>query len=178
MSSEPEPALAVEHALALAYAHLSVRDRTVAEMRAHLRKRGIRDGVAEAALDELCDQGYLNDDRFARLFAQDKSHLEQWGNDRIRRALIGRGIPEDVADGALGAAARDADAVGADALAGDAAATELDRALALLERRFPAGLSGRRQSDRALGVLLRKGYEYELAADALSEHRRRVGEAA
>jgi regulatory protein len=178
MSSEPEPALAVEHALALAYSHLSRRDRTVAEMRAHLRKRGVPDAVAETAVDELCDQGYLNDDRFARLFAQDKSHLEQWGNDRIRRALIGRGIPEDVADGALSADVRSADALGADALAGDAGSTELDRALALLERRFPAGLSARRESERALGVLLRKGYEYELAADALSEHRRRAGDVA
>ncbi len=158
-----ESAPAIEHALALAYAHLNRRDRTVAEMRAHLGKRGIQDGLAEAAVDELSDQGYLDDDRFARLFVQDKSHLEQWGSDRIRRALMGRGIPEDVADAALGS---------------DGGVGELERALALLERRFPGGLSGRRESERALGLLLRKGYEYELAADALSEHRRRVGEAA
>ncbi|HEY1521851.1 MAG TPA: RecX family transcriptional regulator [Solirubrobacteraceae bacterium] len=161
MSSESPPA--VEHALGLAYAHLNRRDRTVAELRIYLGKRGIHDDVAEVALDELCDQGYLDDDRFARLFAQDKSHLEQWGNDRIRRALIGRGIPEHVADAAVG---------------GGSESGELERALALLERRFPAGCSGRPESQRALGVLLRKGYDYELASDALSEHRRRVGQAA
>ena len=64
-----------------------------------------------------------------------------------------------------------------DALGG-AESGESERALALLERRFPGGLSGRRESDRALAVLLRKGYEYDLAVDALGEHRRRVGEVA
>jgi regulatory protein len=158
-----DSALAVEHALALAYAHLNRRDRTVQEMQAHLLHRGIEDEVAELAVAELCRQGYLDDGRFARLFVQDKSYLEHWGSDRIRRALLGRGIAPGVADAAL---------------AETAASSELERALALLERRFPRGLPGRRESERALGVLLRKGYEYELASDALSEHRRRTGQAA
>ena len=161
MSSDSLPA--VEHALALAYAHLNRRDRTVAEVREYLQKRGIQDSVADAAVTELCEQRYLDDDRFARLFAQDKGHLEQWGSDRIRRALIGRGVPEQVADAQLG---------------GDAESGELERAVALLESRFPAGLSDRRESQRALGVLLRKGYDYDLATDALSQHRRRIGDAA
>lgn len=175
MSSESLPA--VEQALALAYAHLNKRDRTVAEIRAYLGRRGIEDGVAQAALEELGDQGYLNDERFARLFAQDKRHLEQWGNDRIRRALTGRGISNELADAAL-AEETPSDASGAE-IGPEAAGepNELARALGLLERRFPGGLDGRRASDRALAVLLRKGYEYELAVDALSEHRRRMGAA-
>lgn len=176
MSSESLPA--VEQALALAYAHLNRRDRTVAEMRTHLCKRGIRDGVAEAAVEELGAQGYLDDERFARLFAQDKRHLEQWGNDRIRRALSGRGIPEDVADAVLAQEAPAATWGTESAPDAGVEPGELMRALTLLERRFPGGLNGRRESDRALAVLLRKGYEYELAVDALSEHRRRMGEAA
>jgi regulatory protein len=161
MSSDSAPA--VEHALALAYAYLNRRDRTVAEMRAYLAKRGIEDGVAEAAVEELCGQRYLDDERFASVFAQDKSHLEHWGSDRIRRALIGRGIPPGITDATLG---------------GNPESGELERALALLARRFPGGLSERRESERALGVLLRKGYEYELASEALSEHRRRAADAA
>jgi regulatory protein len=160
---DPDPALAVEHALALAYAHLNRRDRTVQEMQAHLLQRGIQDEVAGLAVAELREQGYLDDGRFARLFIQDKSHLEHWGSDRIRQALLGRGITPSVADAALGESG---------------GSSELERALALLQRRFPAGLPARRESERALGVLLRKGYEYQLACDALSEHRRRTGQAA
>jgi regulatory protein len=176
MSGESLPA--VEQALTLAYAYLNRRDRTVAELHVYLCKRGIQDDVARAAVDELRDQGYLDDDRFARLFAQDKRHLEQWGNDRVRRTLIGRGIPEDTADAALAAEAP-ADVPWTETGLGTGGdSSEFGRALALLERRFPSGLSGRRESDRALAVLLRKGYGYELAVDALGEHRRRLGEAA
>jgi regulatory protein len=175
--------LAVESALALAYAHLNRRDRTVQEVRDHLAKRGVQDDVAQAAVDELCDQGYLDDARFARLLVEDKRHLEQWGRDRIRRALIGRGVPQDVADATLvevpqADAATVAGIACGDPPCRDPESGELERALALLERRFPAGLRGRPESERALGVLLRKGYEYELATDALREHRRRTVEAA
>ena len=47
---------------------------------------------------------------------------------------------------------------------------ERGRALALLRRRFPAPPRERRDRERALGVLLRKGYEYELALEALECH--------
>ena len=50
--------------------------------------------------------------------------------------------------------------------------SELDRALELLRRRFPTPPEDRRERERALGVLLRKGYESELALDALAAHTR------
>lgn len=159
----PAPALELERTLALAYAHLNRRERTVQEMRAHLRKRGVDEEVVEAALDELGAAGYLDDQRFASVFSQDKRELEHWGSQRIRQALLARGIDAEVADAVLDQSSRSG---------------ELDRALGLLRRRFAEGLPGRRESERALGMLLRKGYEYELAAQALTEHRRLAPEAA
>jgi regulatory protein len=156
-------ALALEHALGLAYVHLNRRERTQHELREHLLTRDVQPEVAEEAIAELTHQGYLNDERFVRLFIQDKGGLDEWGSERIRGALLTRGIPADLADTAL---------------ATESWPDELERALGLLQRRFPDGLADRRESERALGVLLRKGYEYELAADALSEHRRRVAAAA
>ncbi|MGH2886826.1 MAG: hypothetical protein ACRDPA_29725, partial [Solirubrobacteraceae bacterium] len=54
--------------------------------------------------------------------------------------------------------------------AGDEEETELDRALAVLRRRFPTPPADRRDRERAFGVLVRKGYESELALDALAAH--------
>jgi regulatory protein len=159
----PEAGLALERAVALAYAQLNRRERTQREITEHLLDHHVQPDVTAEALRRLSDEGYVDDNRFARLFVQDKSDLERWGSDRIRRALLARGVPDDVADAALDE---------------DARPNELERALSLLERRLPDGLAGRRESERALGVLLRKGYEYELAADALSEHRRRASSAA
>ena len=50
------------------------------------------------------------------------------------------------------------------------AGSEMDRALEILRRRFPSPPRERRDRDRALGVLLRKGYDAELALDALTAH--------
>ncbi len=45
--------------------------------------------------------------------------------------------------------------------------------MALLRRRFPDPPQDRRDRNRALGMLVRKGYDTELALDALSAHARR-----
>ncbi len=150
----PEPSASdrLEHALALAYRHLNRRDRTVSEMQRHLQARGCAPEEIEAAIGTLAEQGYLDDARYARLFAEDKRELEQWGSERIQRALLERGVDRELVE---------------QALAPGATGSEISRAVALLKRRFPTPPLDRRERERALGVLLRKGYESEVALDAL-----------
>jgi len=152
----------LQRALDIGSAYLNRRDRTVSEVRHQLERKGISAELADVVVRTLSDQGFLDDDRFAQLFVTDKRELEQWGIERIRRGLHARGIDRDRADAALAASA---DLQGSEA-------TELDRALALLRRRFPLPPADRRERERALGVLLRKGYETELALDALAAHAR------
>ena len=58
---------------------------------------------AEAAevLDTLCREGYVNDARYARAFARDKSALQGWGTRRITLALQRKGIEAAVISAAL-----------------------------------------------------------------------------
>jgi regulatory protein len=142
----------LQQALTVAYRYLSRRDRTVLEIRRHLERRGCRAEEVEGALELLAEQGYLDDERFARLFVEDKRTLEQWGSERIQGTLRRRGIDAELIE---------------QALARDAPDGEIARAVALLRRRFPTPPRERRERDRALGVLLRKGYENELALEAL-----------
>jgi len=155
----------LQKALDLAYAYLNARDRTVSEVRQRLQRRGVSDEVSENVIGILGEQGFLNDTRFARLFVADKRTLEQWGSERIRRGLLSRGIDRHLVDAAL---AEEPASVGDDA----ESESELDRALALLRRRFPEPPEDRRDRNRALGMLLRKGYESELALDALAAYAR------
>ena len=153
----------LQRALELAYAHVNRRERTVAEVRAQLERKGISEPRVEAALQTLLEQRLLDDARFAEMFVSDKRELEQWGTERIRRGLRARGIDSELAERSL-ASAPDGD--------GDEPPSEQHRALELLRRRFPDPPRDRRERDRALGVLLRKGYESELALDALTAHAR------
>jgi regulatory protein len=157
-------------------------------VRAHLERKGVSERLVGECVETLVEQRLLDDERFARLFVSDKRELEQWGSERIRRGLLARGIDRQLAEQALaGGSASPGGSVspggagpmfGLDArLAGhgDGATdepTELDRALGVLRRRYPTPPADRRERERALGVLLRKGYESELALDALSAYAR------
>ncbi|MGA9856936.1 MAG: RecX family transcriptional regulator [Solirubrobacteraceae bacterium] len=162
MLDDPAGEERLQRALELGYAYLNRRDRTVSEVRLQLERKGISEPVIEAATATLVEQGALDDDRFARLFVEDKRQLEQWGAERILRGLRARGIDRDRAEAALVLHRGDA----------NEEETELGRALALLRRRFPSPPEDRRERERALGVLLRKGYESDTALDALAAHAR------
>jgi regulatory protein len=152
-----DPRDPASRALEAACRHLNRRERTEAELQAHLSRQGFDSATADAALEVLKDQGYVHDPRFARMFAQDKRTLEQWGSERILRALLARGI-----DGELAAAA----------VKDDPPDAEADRARELLERRFRSPPTDPRDRERALGVLLRKGFDSELALEAIASFAR------
>lgn len=158
LEGEPEPPTAKRDPLELAYRYLNRRDRTEGEVRAHLTGKGVEPDAAEQAIATLREQGYVDDARYARLFAEDKRALEGWGSERIRGTLQLRGIDRELIDAAVRA---DGDA-----------GSEMERALEILRRRFPSPPRERRDRDRALAVLLRKGYDTELALDALTAHAR------
>ena len=99
---------------------------------------------------------FLDDARYARLFAEDKRGIERWGSQRIERDLCKRGVPDDLIEAALAATDRD---------------DELAAAIGLLgEKR--AQCESDRDRDRAWRLLVRKGYEPEIAYDAVRDHGR------
>jgi regulatory protein len=150
-----DPELRLQHALDLAFRYLTRRERTVLEMRRYLEGKRIEPSAIEEALAHLGREGYLDDARFARQFADDKRLLEEWGADRIERRLLTLGVAPQLAREAV--AVRDRDG-------------ELDAARALLRRRFPVLGDDPRERRRAYGVLVRKGYDQELAWDAIRAH--------
>jgi regulatory protein len=153
---------AAVRALELAYRYLNRRERTVHEVRQHLIADDLDAAAVDAAVEELIEDGHLDDVRYARMFTEDKRSLEQWGRERIRRALLARGIERGVVEEALAVESGD----------DKQASGELDRAIALLRQRVPDPPRDRRQRQRALGLLLRRGYEPELAVDALNAYAR------
>jgi regulatory protein len=102
-------------------------------------------------LTRLVEDGSIDDERFARRYAEDKRELAGWGPDRIREALVSRGIPADLIDSALGA--EDQDEIVA-------------RASALLARNGTV-VGDERGRQRALAQLARRGFPLEAAYDAV-----------
>jgi regulatory protein len=137
---------------------LSHHERTTGELVEWLAARGYAPAEIEAALDRLIESGAVDDERFAKRFAEDKRELSGWGPDRIREALGQRGLDRELIEAAL---------------AGDGTATQLERAVELLERRGEAPHDDRSRA-RALAFLARRGYGSELAYEAVRDAERRA----
>ncbi|HEX5927076.1 MAG TPA: regulatory protein RecX [Baekduia sp.] len=153
-----DPEVRLQHALDLSYRYLGFRDRTVLEVRRHLESKRVEPDTIEQAVAELSELGYLDDARFAQRFVEDRRTLDHWGNERIERKLVASGIDAGLITAAL--------------VAGDASETQLEAALTILTRRFPTPPETDRDRDRALGFLVRKGYELETAYDAIRAYGR------
>ncbi len=78
------------------------RDRTVAELDARLRDRGVGEDARHEALETLARIGYLDDERFARTRAEQLAGRGT-GDALIRHDLEGRGIDPELVVAALDA---------------------------------------------------------------------------
>lgn len=131
------------------------RERTVAELHEWLLARGLEEELVEDVVAELVEVGELDDERFARAYAADKRELAGWGAERIAATLAQRGLDQGLAERA----------------ADEPRESGLARAAELLRRRGePLETEGART--RALAYLTRRGYDYELAYDAIREAER------
>ena len=123
-----------------------------------LRKRGVDEEEVAQVLVRLLESGGLDDERFARSYAEDKRELEGWGPERIRGALLARGLSEELVDAALGAEDEPA---------------QVERAVRVLAQRDARCDSDQARS-RALALLARRGYPLEVAYEAVRKHERRA----
>ena len=106
----------------------------------------------ERTVAELQEQGYLDDAGYAQRFAEDRRELDGWGAERIARRLAAVGVGSE--EIAVACSARDREG-------------ELEAAVEILRRRFRGPPEDDRERERALGMLVRRGYDLELAYDAV-----------
>jgi regulatory protein len=156
MDAQPERS-ELERALDLAHRAVGQRERTICELRTLLELKRVGPEAIDAAVGELCQEGLLDDARYAQRFAEDKRELERWGSERITRALHRRGIAPDLIEAAVADREREA---------------ELTTALLVLKQRLGAPPQDDRQRDRAWRLLVRRGYAPEIAYDAVREYER------
>jgi regulatory protein len=147
-----DPQAQLQDALDLSYRYLGHRDRTVAEVRRHLERKRVEPAGIDGAIAELERLQYLDDAGFARRFAEDRRSLDGWGADRIERRLLALGVEPQVA---------------AAGIAAGGGQDELAAALDVLRAKLRRPPRTDRDRDRALGLLARRGYELELAYDAV-----------
>jgi regulatory protein len=152
-----------QRALERALKSIGARERTEAEVDAFLRRRGYEANVVSDVIRALREDGLVDDAGYARRFAEDRRLLDRWGSERIARDLERRGIDRELVE---------------QALAGHEPEDELALAVELLDRRFPMPFAGDRDRDKAWRMLVRRGYEPEVAYSAVRRHEQGFRDAA
>jgi regulatory protein len=151
-----------DDAYELALKALSYKERTESELRGWLAERGVQEAEIEEVLALLAEAGAVDDASFARRYAADKRLLAGWGPDRIAQALEGRGVAREHVEAALD---------------GEDETAQLERATSLLWDRG-VSCATEAERERALRLLVRRGYPLEVAYDAVRAAERQGRDAA
>ncbi len=116
------------------------------ELVQRLSRRGAAPDVARAVVADLQSRGYLDDEAFARWWAQARARWRRIGSLRLRRELAAKGISRELAAAAIEAAFQEG--------------SEQDRALEAGRRRLTAlhRAAPDRVPARLSTYLLRRGY--------------------
>lgn len=152
-------ALPHQRALDLAYKLVAQRERTAKQLRDKLAAKECSEEAITAALAELQRHGFQSDERYARIYAEDKRRLQTWGDRRIRLELGRAGVSREVIDAVL---------VGDEPLN---APSELEAALELLRRKQP-DLRDPKSKQRTAAMLARRGLPSSVVFAALRQHER------
>ena len=136
---------------------VAIRPRTESELRRRLAAKGCAPEIVEKVLAKAREAGLVDDEKFARLYAEDRLLSRPRSRKLLARELRARGIDPHLAEEASRAALPERSER---ALACQA----LERRLPLL-RRLPKETAKR----RAYSFLLRRGFPRELAREVVEE---------
>jgi len=81
--------------------YCAYRERASREVMLKLLSYGLQKEEAKSVLQELTEEGFVDDLRFAKAYAGGKFRLKKWGKLKIRRELKQRDIAEDHINEAL-----------------------------------------------------------------------------
>ena len=141
-----KPTLDEKAARLVAFDLLARKAWSIRELSRRLARRGAPPDVARTVVADLESRGYLDDQAFARRWAEGRAQSRRVGSVRLRQELNAKGISRDLATAAIQSAFEPA--------------SEQDQALEAGRRRLPAlrRAAPDRVPARLAGYLLRRGY--------------------
>lgn len=148
-------------AMSRALHSLGYRARSANELRGRLLRAGYAGETVGEVIARLEDLGYLDDEEFARSAARNKAR-KRYGPRRIYADLRRIGVDEEVAQEAVEAQF--------------AGRSELEEALAAVQRRYNTGERSDAQARRVHGFLMRRGYSAGVSTEIARSYRREIDE--
>ena len=85
--------LAENYCIQREYCHSEIKDK--------LKKHGYDNAIIEMTLNNLQQNNFINEERYASAYVHDKFKLKKWGKMKIKQMLRNKKIPESVIEKAL-----------------------------------------------------------------------------
>ncbi len=148
---ELESTVNIRRAYNCAVSLLSRRDHSEKELLRKLREKGYSSGAEEAVL-KLKESGYVDDERFCRIFAGELIRLKNYGRRRIEQELSRKGVSRDIISAVL-----------------EEFTFDSDRLSDIIKRKYFSKMTDEKGRQRAVNALMRLGYSYGEIRDALKE---------
>jgi regulatory protein len=136
---------------------LSMRLHSQSELRRKLMRRDWGEEVVDAVMSDLIRMNYLDDDRFAKTKALSAAQHKKHGKRRAMVELMKSGVKSDVAQRAIKDVYSEHDS------------TSIARELALKQRARLSRLEPMVARRRLVGMLQRRGFEYEAIKQVIDE---------
>ena len=144
-----EETVNIRRAYNCAVSLLSRRDHSKMELITKLREKGYSKG-AEQALEKLSNSGYVDDERFCRLYATELVRLKGYGKRRVEQELYRKGIDRDIIYNVLDDISFDSDILSD-----------------IIKRKYLNKMSDEKGRQKSVNALMRLGYTYGEIRDAL-----------
>lgn len=92
----------LEAVLARIQHYCAYQDRCTKEVDLKLTQWKVSPVKIKKVLSQLKEDGFIDEERYARIFVRSKFHINKWGRVKIRYELRGRSIPENLIAKAMG----------------------------------------------------------------------------
>lgn len=144
-------------AKAYAYRLIKYRPRSQGELQKRLEEKGYSDQIIDRLISDFKEEGLLDDEKFARLWARTRSQTSPRGLSFIRLELLSKGIDKDIVEETI------------EELKKDFNEEETARELLKKRLRLVAGLDKIKAKARLFGYLKRRGFSSEVIYKLLAE---------
>ncbi len=149
--NELESTVNTRRAYNCAVSLLSRRDHSEKELMRKLKEKGFSEG-AEEAIAKLKNSGYVDDERFCRLYASELIRLKGYGRRRVEQELYLKGVSREIISLVLEEITFDTEALSD-----------------IIRRKYLSKMKDEKGKQRAINALMRLGYSYREIRDALND---------
>lgn len=149
--SELESTVNIRRAYNCAVSLLSRRDHSENELMRKLHEKGYGEGAQEA-VEKLKSSGYVDDERFCRMYAGELIRLKGYGKRRVEQELYRKGVSRETISNVLEEITFDNNTLSD-----------------IIKRKYLSRMADEKGRNKAVNALMRLGYSYGEIRDALNE---------